>query len=1030
MFKVFYKTYFILIFLAVSLMSLPQVAAQQLPQINYQGVARQADGSPVSEQAIALRLTIKDRGASGNIVYSETRLLTTNKFGLFTTVIGSTGALSQTGTMAGVIWATGNKFLQVEIDPAGGNRFVDMGTSQLQSVPYAIHAGEASPTGNAGGDLSGTYPHPVVSKLQGAAVSNVAPNNGQILKWNGTAWAPSDEPGVVGTISSNLPLTSTLSGGNAVIAINKADNTTDGYLSKTDWVNFNAKATPADVDAGIAVVNASLTSEINRATLAENTKLNIADTTVMLLPYAKRAATQTAIDTKLNIADTTAMLLPYAKQSATLTALAERAPLASPTFTGTVSGISKIMVGLGNVDNTTDLAKPVSTATQTAINEKLNIADTTAMLLPYAKQSATLTALDAKAPLASPTFTGTVSGISKTMVGLGNVDNTTDLAKPVSTATQTAIDAKLNITDTTAMLLPYAKQSATLTALAEKAPLASPTFTGTVSGISKTMVGLGNVDNTTDLAKPVSSATQTAIDAKLNIADTTAMLLPYAKQSATLTALDAKAPLASPTFTGTVSGISKTMVGLGNVDNTTDLAKPVSTATQTAIDTKLNIADTTAMLLPYARQSATLTALDAKAPLASPTFTGTVSGISKTMVGLGNVDNTTDLAKPVSTATQTAIDAKLNIADTTAMLSSYVKNEAMLTAIGAKVNITDTASMLLPYINIADTAAMLLPYAKTDGAVDLTSAQSIAGAKTFTGDITVNGIRIGRGQGNDDQNTAIGVSALGEGTGYRNTAVGHAALGNYEGTSFDNNTAVGYFNSRSVTTGQQNTSIGAEALMAATAASNNTAIGAQSLLHATGGDNTALGYGAGAGIIGGTGNTLLGAHANVSTATLSNATAIGKDAIVNASNKIQLGNTDVTTVNTSGDVTAKSFKKSGGTASQYLMADGSVTNVNSPVKTFGALGIVLSSSHSGTIIYTQNGANPFFPEDLPDGFNCAIINYSNFTFTSNTLTGTKFYSRHFRDGSATFSIVTGGMAHVKVVSIGGVKRYYVSGDLQ
>jgi hypothetical protein len=958
MFKVFYKTYFILIFLAVSLMSLPQVAAQQLPQINYQGVARQADGSPVSEQAIALRLTIKDRGASGNIVYSETRLLTTNKFGLFTTVIGSTGALSQTGTMAGVIWATGNKFLQVEIDPAGGNRFVDMGTSQLQSVPYAIHAGEASPTGNAGGDLSGTYPHPVVSKLQGAAVSNVAPNNGQILKWNGTAWAPSDEPGVVGTISSNLPLTSTLSGGNAVIAINKADNTTDGYLSKTDWVNFNAKATPADVDAGIAVVNASLTSEINRATLAENTKLNIADTTVMLLPYAKRAATQTAIDTKLNIADTTAMLLPYAKQSATLTALAERAPLASPTFTGTVSGISKIMVGLGNVDNTTDLAKPVSTATQTAINEKLNIADTTAMLLPYAKQSATLTALDAKAPLASPTFTGTVSGISKTMVGLGNVDNTTDLAKPVSTATQTAIDAKLNITDTTAMLLPYAKQSATLTALAEKAPLASPTFTGTVSGISKTMVGLGNVDNTTDLAKPVSSATQTAIDAKLNIADTTAMLLPYAKQSATLTALDAKAPLASPTFTGTVSGISKTMVGLGNVDNTTDLAKPVSTATQTAID------------------------------------------------------------------------AKLNIADTTAMLSSYVKNEAMLTAIGAKVNITDTASMLLPYINIADTAAMLLPYAKTDGAVDLTSAQSIAGAKTFTGDITVNGIRIGRGQGNDDQNTAIGVSALGEGTGYRNTAVGHAALGNYEGTSFDNNTAVGYFNSRSVTTGQQNTSIGAEALMAATAASNNTAIGAQSLLHATGGDNTALGYGAGAGIIGGTGNTLLGAHANVSTATLSNATAIGKDAIVNASNKIQLGNTDVTTVNTSGDVTAKSFKKSGGTASQYLMADGSVTNVNSPVKTFGALGIVLSSSHSGTIIYTQNGANPFFPEDLPDGFNCAIINYSNFTFTSNTLTGTKFYSRHFRDGSATFSIVTGGMAHVKVVSIGGVKRYYVSGDLQ
>lgn len=59
------------------------------------------------------------------------------------------------------------------------------------------------------------------------------------------------------------------------------------------------------------------------------------------------------------------------------------------------------------------------------------------------------------------------------------------------------------------------------------------------------------------------------------------------------------APIASPTFTGTVSGITKSMVGLGNVDNTSDANKPVSTATQTA--------------------------LDLKSPLASPTFTGTVT---------------------------------------------------------------------------------------------------------------------------------------------------------------------------------------------------------------------------------------------------------------------------------------------------------------------------------------------------------------------------------------------------------------------
>jgi hypothetical protein len=57
--------------------------------------------------------------------------------------------------------------------------------------------------------------------------------------------------------------------------------------------------------------------------------------------------------------------------------------------------------------------------------------------------------IDLKAPIANPTFTGTVSGITATMVGLGNVDNTSDLDKPVSTATQTALDLKANLNSPT-----------------------------------------------------------------------------------------------------------------------------------------------------------------------------------------------------------------------------------------------------------------------------------------------------------------------------------------------------------------------------------------------------------------------------------------------------------------------------------------------------------------------------------------------------------------------------------------------------
>jgi hypothetical protein len=120
-------------------------------------------------------------------------------------------------------------------------------------------------------------------------------------------------------------------------------------------------------------------------------------------------------------------------------------------------------------------------------------------------------------------------------------------------------------------------------------------------------------------------------------------------------ALNAKAPLASPTFTGTVSGITKAMVGLSNVDNTTDANKPISSATQTALDTK--------------------------APLASPTFTGTVSGITKSMVGLGNVDNTTDLLKPISTATQSALNLKYDASNPSGYISGITSGQ-ITTALG------------------------------------------------------------------------------------------------------------------------------------------------------------------------------------------------------------------------------------------------------------------------------------------------------------------------------------------------------------
>ena len=79
----------------------------------------------------------------------------------------------------------------------------------------------------------------------------------------------------------------------------------------------------------------------------------------------------------------------------------------------------------------------------------LAISDVASLQAALDLKLASATAATTYAPLASPTFTGTVSGITKAMVGLSNVDNTSDVNKPVSSATQTALDLKLNITAST-----------------------------------------------------------------------------------------------------------------------------------------------------------------------------------------------------------------------------------------------------------------------------------------------------------------------------------------------------------------------------------------------------------------------------------------------------------------------------------------------------------------------------------------------------------------------------------------------------
>ena len=259
--------------------------------------------------------------------------------------------------------------------------------------------------------------------------------------------------------------------------------------------------------------------------------------------------------------------------------------------------VTKEQVGLANVDNTSDMDKPVSTATQAAIDK--------------VKED-----LEQSIGEGSETLTSHIANksnpheVTKEQVGLGNVDNTADKDKPVSTAQSEAISA--------------AKAEVTKSINDHIADVRNP------HGVTKEQVGLGNVDNTSDLNKPVSNATREALSA---LSDSVTQIVNAHAQN-----------YSNP------HQVTKAQVGLDRVDNTNDLEKPVSNATQELVN-KIKLDLTTTIT----SQGEILNAhvADKNNPHSVTAF----------QIGLGNVNNTADMDKPVSTATQIALDKKADLVD-------------------------------------------------------------------------------------------------------------------------------------------------------------------------------------------------------------------------------------------------------------------------------------------------------------------------------------------------------------------------------
>jgi uncharacterized protein (TIGR02145 family) len=120
----------------------------QTTGLNFQGIARNPNGIILASQNISLRFSILNASTSGTVEYIETRLVVTNAQGIFSIVIGDGSGTSNLGTYALIDWKQTPKFLKVEMDPAAGSNFTLMGTTQLQTVPYANFSNYSATAGS------------------------------------------------------------------------------------------------------------------------------------------------------------------------------------------------------------------------------------------------------------------------------------------------------------------------------------------------------------------------------------------------------------------------------------------------------------------------------------------------------------------------------------------------------------------------------------------------------------------------------------------------------------------------------------------------------------------------------------------------------------------------------------------------------------------------------------------------------------------------------------------------------------------
>ncbi len=851
--------------------------------LNFQGVARNPSGVILASQNISLRFSVLNTSASGTAEYIETRIVATNGQGVFSLVIGDgvTSASVQLGSYASINWKILPKFLKVELDPNAGNNFFTMGVTQLQTVPYSNYSQYAASAGSIDAtNILGLIP---VAR-GGTGVSDLS-----------TLKSILELENVNNTLDINKPISlATQNSLNNKLAIS---DSLIVYITPTQLKNSSIDTTYLSNRINLKIEKADLNDRLilkeNASNKSTAVDLGGANSSDDLFPTQKAIKTyidtnslaiQNILNNKLAIADS---LIVY---------------------------ITPTQLKNSSID---------TTYLSNRINLKVDNADLNAILGLKENVSNKSSAIDLGGANASDDLYPSQKAVKTYIVANASAGSIADGGiTSIKLADGAIIDSKVNFTSPN---------------LGTPMVLIGTNITGTALGLS---IG-GNAGTATNANYATNAGNASTVTTNANLSGVVTSVgnltsiadgvINNAMLSGNIAAsklvgndISNVGTITTGTWSGTLIAVDKGGTGVSSTTANFVFAGPSS---QNGAPSFRNL--TSSDIPPN------LTGYIQSAPSGTQSATINISGslIADGIKMYAGDNSLLNLSVGVD-ALESITTGRSNSAIGRDALK-YNQNGSYNNAFGIRAlywNVSGINNSAFGSFTLADnyggnynsafgTRALQKNYSSSNNAFGSNSlyanlsgySNNAFGTNTLSNNTTgINNSAFGDQSmlynSTGSANSAFGAGAMLNNTfSNYNSAFGAAAL--YSNTLGSTNSAFGNKSLYATTNGYDNTAMGSQSAYSNTEGIGNTSVGLTSLYNTTiGNGNSAFGKNALNTNVSGNYNLAIGFGADVDAGAYTNAIAIGYNAIVNSSNKIQLGNSNISSVNTSGAITAGSIQ--------------------------------------------------------------------------------------------------------------------------